>query len=310
MSEMKYELATADARAIDYEVVRHEQYGFRCLSPVPTNEAIQQFYDEQYYDLVQEGKRGPDIARLMQGGEPAEKQRSWQEATLYADVCDALESHAPGKRVLEIGCGTGDLLLHLASKGLEVSGVEIAKAAADFASARKLDVQHGSFEDYAKADGMEESLDAVLLMNVLEQTRDPIDVIRCCERVLAPGGALIIRSGNEFNALQEAACESLPKRQWWVSTPDQINYFNFESLAKLLEGEGFDVADSRSDFPMEMFLLMGDDYVDEPGVGKECHDRRVKFEMSLPAETRRHIYRSFASAGIGRCVFLVATKRA
>lgn len=294
----------------EYDVVREDDYGFRRLSPVPSNAAIEEFYDEQYYDLVQEGKRGPDISRLMQGGAPADAQRSWQEATLYADVCDALASHAPGKRVLEIGCGTGDLLLHLADADFAVSGVEIAKAAADFASARDLDVHHGSFEDYAKQEGMQESLDAVLLMNVLEQTRDPIDVIRCCERVLAPGGALIIRSGNEFNALQEAACESLQKRQWWVSTPDQINYFSFESLAKLLEGEGFEVADSLSDFPMEMFLLMGDDYVDTPGVGKECHERRVKFEMALSPETRRHIYRSFASAGIGRCMFLVATKRA
>ncbi len=294
----------------EYDVIEQDQYGFRRLSPVPSNDAIEEFYDEQYYELVQEGKRGPDIGRLMQGGAPAQQQRCWQQATLYADVTDALRQHAPGTRTLEIGCGTGVLTRLLVEKYLDVSGVEIAKAAAEFACARDLDVHHSSFEDYAKGEGMESSLDAVLLMNVLEQTRDPIDVIRCCNRVLAPGGTLIIRSGNEFNALQEAACETLQKRQWWVSTPDQINYFSFESLARLLEGEGFAVADSRSDFPMEMFLLMGFDYVDTPGVGKECHERRVKFEMALPPETRRHIYRSFASAGIGRCVFLVATKKA
>ncbi|MCP4449553.1 MAG: class I SAM-dependent methyltransferase [Myxococcales bacterium] len=293
----------------EYDVVKQDEYGFRRLSPVPSDSAIEEFYDEQYYDLVQKGKRGPDIHRLMEGGAPAEEQRTWQEATLYADVSHALSNHAPGKRVLEIGCGTGDLLLHLEEQGFEVSGVEIAKAAADFAGARNLDVHHGAFEEYAMQEGMAESLDGVLLMNVLEQTRDPIEVIRCCERVLAPGGALIIRSGNEFSALQEAACESLQKRQWWVSTPDQINYFSFDSMARLLEGEGFSVVDSWSDFPMEMFLLMGYDYVDAPGIGKECHERRVKFEMSLSPETRRHIYRSFATAGIGRCVFLVATKK-
>ncbi len=110
----------------DYAVVKEGDYGFRRLHPVPTTDAIEEFYDEQYYDLVQEGKRGPDIQRLMQGGEQADEQRSWQEATLYADVTDALAQHSPGKRVLEIGCGTGDLLVHLNAEGFEASGVEIA----------------------------------------------------------------------------------------------------------------------------------------------------------------------------------------
>ncbi len=290
----------------NYDVIESGEYGFRRLSPVPSEAEIGEFYDTEYYDLIARGKRGPDVGRLMQGGKAADEQRNWQETTLYADVLDALAQHAPGKRVLEIGCGTGDLLLHLSKSGFDASGVEIAKAAADFANARDLRVHHGAFEDYAAAEAS--SLDAVLMMNVLEQTRDPIEVIRQCNRVLVPGGTLIVRSGNEFNVLQEAVCASQDKSQWWVSAPDQINYFNFESMTKLLTGEGFEVQDARSDFPMEMFLLMGDDYVGSPDVGKQCHQRRVQFEMSLSPEVRRDIYRSFASAGIGRCLFLVAKK--
>lgn len=293
-----------------YDVVEDESYGFRRLDPVPSNADIEEFYDKKYYQLIEEGKRGPDIQRLMAGGEAADVERNWQSATLYADVVEAIRRHAPGKRVLEVGCGTGDLLLHLKEEELEVSGVEIAKAAADFARERGLDVFHGPFEDYARQEERQESIDSLLFMNVLEQTRDPVEIIGHCHRVLAPGGVLLIRSGNEFNALQSAACESLGKKQWWISTPDQINYFSFDSMRRLLDAEGFDVAEMQSDFPMEMFLLMGYDYIDTPETGRECHQRRVRFEMSLPADTRRAMYRSFADAGIGRCVFAVATRRA
>jgi len=54
------------------------------------------------------------------------------------------------------------------------------------------------------------------------------------------------------------------------------------------------------DFPMEMFLLFGDGYVGNPEVGSQCHKKRVAFELSLPVEVRRNLYRCFAKNGLGR----------
>jgi len=288
-----------------YEVIQEKNYGFRHLTPTPSHAAIDAFYEKQYYELIEKGERGPDIRRLMQGGAEAQEQRDWQEATLYADVCHSLQE-APGPKVLEVGCGTGDLLLHLRKKGFEVQGVEIAKAAVEFARERSLEVHHASFEEYAQ--DQEEKHDAILLMNVLEQTRNPLEVIAACYQVLRPGGLLILRSGNEFNPLQEAACKRFSMQPWWVSTPDQINYFSFDSMQKILEDHDFSVTDILSDFPMEMFLLMGLAYVNDPQIGQDCHQKRVQLEMSLEPEVRRNIYRSFAQAGIGRCMYLVARK--
>jgi len=45
-----------------------------------------------------------------------------------------------------------------------------------------------------------------------------------------------------------------------------------------------------TDFPMEFFLLMGEDYIGNDEVGSKCHQKRMKFELSLPDELRRDIY--------------------
>ena len=53
---------------------------------------------------------------------------------------------------------------------------------------------------------------------------------------------------------------------------------------------------------MEMFLLMGIDYVSDPSQGSRCHGYRVEFDRSLPPDTRRGLYRSLAEQGLGRQV--------
>ena len=49
---------------------------------------------------------------------------------------------------------------------------------------------------------------------------------------------------------------------------------------------------------MELFLLFGDDYVSDPKLGGVCHQKRSNFEMSIPGELRRKMYRSFAANGL------------
>jgi hypothetical protein len=81
-----------------------------------------------------------------------------------------------------------------------------------------------------------------------------------------------------------------------------VNYFSFESMAGLASKLGLDTVEISTDFPMEMFLLMGMDYVSDPSQGRVCHSYRVEFERAVPADTRRALYRSLAGQGIGRQV--------
>ena len=57
---------------------------------------------------------------------------------------------------------------------------------------------------------------------------------------------------------------------------------------------------------MEIFLLAGDHYIDNPEVGAECHKLRRNFELAIPAKIRREIYCKSAKAEVGRSCIVFA----
>jgi hypothetical protein len=124
-----------------------------------------------------------------------------------------------------------------------------------------------------------------------------------------PGGAIALRVPNDFNPLQEVVRARSGHRAWWIASPDHINYFDHRSIRRVLESVGFEVIDQWGDFPMELFLLMGDDYIADPALGPVCHARRQRFELGLDPAQRRAFGRSLVPLGWGRNTVAVALAR-
>jgi len=286
----------------DHKVVRHPEYGYRHLDPIPADEELKRFYRDDYYRLIHERQRAPELRRLTTGGEEAERERAWLEHALHADLAELLRRYAPGGRVLDVGCGTGELLAHFERQGFAPVGIEPAVEAAELAQARGLKAYCKTVEEYVSRHQAEqgEPFDGITLVNVLEHVPHPVQVIEACRQMLRPSGVLLIRVPNDFSELQAAAHAQVGGRRWWVAAPDHINYFDFESLSALLERLGFEVIHRQGDFPMELFLLMGDNYVGDSEVGGQCHQKRVCFEKALPPGLRRRLYEALACAGVGR----------
>ena len=63
---------------------------------------------------------------------------------------------------------------------------------------------------------------------------------------------------------------------------------------------------------MEMFLLMGDNYVQDTQLGRQCHERRMVFELNLrklgKGEALRSLYKALAGVDLGRQVIAYALK--
>ena len=224
--------------------------------------------------------------------------------TLFADIAWLIETQAPGRRVLDAGCGTGDLLSELTRLGYEPEGIEIAPAAQQAARAKGHTVHAGAFEDFQPAT----RFDAITFMHVLSHAAQPQAMLEHARKLLVPGGLIIIRSGNDFNALQSVLAEDLAHGEYWV-TADHKHYFDFASTERLMRASGFEPVYSQSDFPMEMLALMGQDFIADASLGKSAHGQRVTFEQSLPAEIRRKLYRAFAQAGLGRCILMAGRAR-
>lgn len=304
---------TADVA--EYEIVVDPVWGYRRLEPLPSSPELDEFYESHYRDLLDDGGRAPDLARLVAGGPDAAIEREWQAATIHADVLAALEAGAGEglpRRALDVGCGTGELLRTLVAAGWDATGTEPAAAIAAVGRAAGLQVEAATAADYVarwRAAGGP-PFGGVVLLNVLEHVPDPATLLGDVVTTLAPGGRLVVRVPNDFSPLQEAAHRVLGGRPWWVAVPDHVNYFDHASIGALVERIGLEIVDRSADFPMELFLLMGDDYRDDPAVGHAVHDRRRRADLALDPATRRSLGRAWAAAGIGRNALVVARKPA
>ena len=92
-------------------------------------------------------------------------------------------------RLLELGCGTGNMLEALAEFG-ETVGMEPDKTLVAVARGAGLDVRRGALpHDRVVPPGWP---DVVLLLDVLEHLEDDAAALRTAHALLAPGGTLVI----------------------------------------------------------------------------------------------------------------------
>ncbi|HMD70309.1 MAG TPA: methionine biosynthesis protein MetW [Bryobacteraceae bacterium] len=98
----------------------------------------------------------------------------------YAIIGDIVE---PRTKVLDLGCGDGELLAWLAAnkevecRGVEISGAKVLKAIARGVSVHQSDIDEGL------ADYPDRAFDYVILSQTLQETRHPRQVLREMVRV-------------------------------------------------------------------------------------------------------------------------------
>ena len=98
----------------------------------------------------------------------------------YAIIGELVE---PGTRVLDLGCGEGLLLAWLkenkkvSARGVEMSGSSVQKAIARGVSVYQGDLEEG-LHDYP-----DKAFDYVILSQTLQQTRDPLKVLKGMLRI-------------------------------------------------------------------------------------------------------------------------------
>jgi 2-polyprenyl-3-methyl-5-hydroxy-6-metoxy-1,4-benzoquinol methylase len=292
------------------DVIIDSRYPYRRLEPMPSAEELSEFYGSKYYDLIKEGGRAPDRRRLLQKDQESKRELDWLERGLYGDICHFLNSAVPGGRLLDIGCGSGEFVQYAIEQGFSAEGIEPSEDAARSGSEAGLAIHCATFQDFVSEFEREGAppYDAAVLANVLEHTPKPETILESVWKIVRPGGMVCIRVPNDYSEIQLAAHRKVGGECWWISVPDHVNYFDFESLAALLVTCGFEVVHQTGDFPMEFFLLMGENYVENPELGKRCHERRIAFEKALPVELRRRLYAALAGVGIGRNILVFARK--
>jgi SAM-dependent methyltransferase len=285
-------------RADDYDVIGCEVCGFRHVIPLPEPGHLERAYRETRNSEEKLNFLGED--------------EEWA-ALSQRDRLDCLESLLPThrRRLLDVGAGPGFFLQAAASRGWQVLGVEPSRQAVDHARSLGVEMAEGFFN--AETAPTLGHFDVVHLNNVLEHVPNALEILCLARDLLTPGGLLCLNVPNEFTPFQQSARSALTLSEWWVSPPHHLNYFDFDSLSRLVTRLGFEVRERSTSFPMELFLLMGLDYTKDGELGRACHKQRKRFDLSLEQagfkETRRAFYRALAAAGLGREAVVIAVKK-
>ena len=125
------------------------------------------------------------------------------ERSEFARLLDA--AIPAGARVLEIGCGTGQMSLYLASAGRRVIGADMTRASLQLgaAAARRFGVTGVQFvETDLQRPGLRKgAFDVVYTSGVLHHTPDPRRSFETILPLLAPGGIIVLGLYNAFARL-------------------------------------------------------------------------------------------------------------
>jgi len=285
-----------------YKIIDCKPCGFRHVLPLPKPDALKAAYSEAYY-------RDEKPAYIARAKEDAEWSKlAWNDRlTLFEEL---LAGETKPLHVLDIGCGPGWFLSAARERGWQTRGIEPSKQAAAHAQGLGLNVADVMFD--AGVASCLQAAHVVHLNNMLEHVADPIGLLKLAISRVWPGGLVCVGVPNDYNGFQEAvrAGGSAP---WWLAPPHHLNYFDFSTLAGLLERLGLEVMEALTSFPMELFLLMGENYVGDDALGRACHTRRKRFDLSLEqaglGHVRRKLYSALAKAGLGREAIIVARKK-
>ena len=196
--------------------------GHHFLNPQPTWDEVEIFYDAKYFDSSNTGKYdGSDTPPVIDGR--------------YNHV-----PVQPGKRYLDIGCGSGELVAAISRLGVQAEGVEPSRDAVESARRVGLKVHCGVLHD---ANYPEASFDILSMFHVLEHVPKPAEVLVECRRILKPGGLLVIGVPN-FDSLVFAIV-----KQHWVGLqlPTHFHHFSMASLGDVASRAGLVVAEMKTE---------------------------------------------------------------
>ena len=148
-------------------------------------------------------------------------------------------SRPPG-RLLDIGCGRGDLLVAAREAGWQVLGVEMVAAAAAVARERHgLDVRTGTLVDAGIPPG---SLDVVTGTHLLEHMVDTVEFLGQVRALLRPGGRVFVEVPNWRHPLRVRE-----RGEWRHLHPyEHVTHFTAPTLRAALRRGGFRVELLRS----------------------------------------------------------------
>ncbi|MGH6824150.1 class I SAM-dependent methyltransferase [Methyloceanibacter sp.] len=140
---------------------------------------------------------------------------------------------ARGLRLLEIGCGHGNMLIEARASGYEVNGIEFSADAAAIAN-QKLGIEAVRVGSTSLAGFPDRSFDVCILADVIEHIRDPRAFLHDVWRMLDHHSTIFIATPSV-----DSWSARLLGRHWMEFKREHLFYFGMATIERLLTETGF-----------------------------------------------------------------------
>ena len=146
----------------------------------------------------------------------------------------------PGERILDLGCGDGQLTQRIAATGAIVTAVDASAEMVAAARARGIAADQSAAESLPYPDG---AFDAVFSNAVLHWVRGQDEMMQQVRRILRPGGRFVAEMGGHGNiAAIRVGFAAVLARHGFPALGDRGNYYATpEAYTRRLESHGFAV---------------------------------------------------------------------
>jgi len=212
----------------------------------------------------------------------------------YGEALLKLLAPKAGEKILDLGCGWGQLTAIIAQSGACVQGIDSCELKIREARDNYPRINFSVAD--ARSFKVEEPLDAVFSHAVLHLIQELDAVINCVEQALNPGGRFVAEFNGEgrMGAIVRALLSVLSEISG--QEPEALNPWycpSIEEYTGLLEQQGFDVRDLSFPCPFRLSGTEGlktwiRDFVDEflPELSKDVQSPQVikSVEERLPQE--------------------------
>jgi predicted TPR repeat methyltransferase len=190
--------------------------------PLPTAGELTAYYDQAYAD---------GMYRTFVDATEMKRHTAAKRFEAVRGACDPA-------RWLDVGCADGMFLDALRTNGIEGTGIDLSRVAVERARERGLQAECATVDEHLPA----EPYTTITAFDVVEHVTDPGGFLAGVERLLAPGGTLVLSTPN-----LRSVSHALMGRRWYFYIPEEhLYYFSPRSLCRLVERCGFEVVSCRS----------------------------------------------------------------
>ena len=215
-----------------FSLVRCENCGLFYINPQPTREEIDLFYPPEYAAH----QNGKDFKKK----DPNWKRKMKRYLGLRQEPFFKIKGTPPhqkfwrGGKILDIGCGSGQLLERLKESGWQCYGVELSPLASQKTRGLGLNIFTG---DLLSALYPADFFDVVVLNHTFEHLPHPNAILKEIHRILKTEGLLQIYLPN----IQSLAAKIFQSYWFNLDLPRHLYHYAPATLKRMLQKHGFEV---------------------------------------------------------------------